>query len=232
MTTEDDLWQQHVAALKAGIDSQQADAIERVKLEIRRLDGEIAAVANRRELLARTEAKTGIYGSIGIVVDARLAMLNKRMADLRDLLRDVRRVMLPDSPGPTPETRQKPPFASVRDLSEGLQAGAVELRCGWVVRQPVSQKVKAAQMERIGGPSAGDYGAVAETLERRYLGWAKAMARIGAPVWPVRDIVIEDRGWWEAAKLRRSDPGLIRLLVEAALTVYVIEFPDRLPQPE
>ena len=229
---EDALWQQHLEVLRTAIEQQQADAIDRVKLEIRKLDGEIAAVANRREILARSNAKGGIYSSIEVVIDANLARLNKRMGDLRDLLKNVRKVMLPDKAGPTPEAAVKPILNSLLDLPEGLRAAAVELRCGWIVRSPAAQKVKAAQMERIGGPSVGEYGETAGTLEQRYLGWAREMGRQRIPAWPIEDVVILDRGYLESATLRRSDGSVVRGLVEIGLRVYCIEYPDRLPQPE
>ncbi len=52
---EADLWKSHVAALAKAVDDRHADAVERLKTEVVRLDNEMSALVNRRELVAQTE---------------------------------------------------------------------------------------------------------------------------------------------------------------------------------
>lgn len=48
------LWKDHLAALSLAVEARHPDAVERLKTEVGKLDGEISALVNRRELVAQT----------------------------------------------------------------------------------------------------------------------------------------------------------------------------------
>jgi hypothetical protein len=128
-------WAERFAVFKAAIDGRKPDGLKAVKAEIERLDNQLSAVVNRRELVAQTEeniqrgmeaeAKAGFSARMVALDQRRDAMptrINARqrrlqseidriagqVADLRDLIRHLKAEPKAQDEGPTPEAALKP----------------------------------------------------------------------------------------------------------------------------
>jgi hypothetical protein len=128
-------WAERVAMLKAAIDARKPDGLKVVKAEIARLDSQLTAAVNRRELVAQTEenVQRGMEAEAKATFVARMVTLDQRrdamparvtvreqklqaeidaiasrVADLRDLIRHLKAEPMAQDEGPTPETAMKP----------------------------------------------------------------------------------------------------------------------------
>lgn len=220
-------WRATVQALRLGVQKRQRGAMEQVNTLIRKLSDELGPLSSTLAV-RQARARAGLPGPTDTAgLQERISLLQARLGDLRDINRKVRSAMVDGNDGPTPEAAAKGSANSLQDIKEGLREAARELRSGWLVKTPGGLHVKAAKLEDT-PPGQGEYGATAEILESRYDSWAGEMGRIGTKIWPVTDVICVDRSYAETAKLRRVDPGIVRLLVEVGLTAYVVLWPDRL----
>src|SRR5690348_13110408 len=73
-------WAARYAVFKAAIDAQKPDGLKDVKVEIERLDNQLSAVVNRRELVAQTEenVQRGMEAEAKTSFVARMVALGER----------------------------------------------------------------------------------------------------------------------------------------------------------
>lgn len=214
--TEDALWAANLGALRDAIERDPQDGVERVKTRIRKLDAEISAVANRREIVARSKlGGDGAATSVEIVIDANLHKLNGRMAELRELIRKIKRsgAAAPVRPG----------GIALWGLPDGLKLSAEDLHNGWALMYGRSEARAVAYQQTI--PGGGDMGSSGEMLVAQYFGWNKEMARHRMGTWAVTELVCEGKELSEVAKLRRSFPEVVRLMMQSGLSLYHALYP-------
>lgn len=95
------LWAEHLAVLRSALDQGKPDAIQNAKSEIRRLDGEVSALANRRELMAQNGRD---MAQITLAIEGRAG----RIADIRGILQNLKLIPREVDEGATPEVAARP----------------------------------------------------------------------------------------------------------------------------
>jgi len=230
-------WRHTLDVLRRSIAARDPDAPARVSAMIRKIDRERA---NAAKCIAIMQARVRIGSEdFDVAKEANyraiLETSNNRLSDLRHVMGRIRSAPRDNHDGPTPEMRAKSRVLSdgrlasasdnvVTGLPEPLQATAMDLRCGWMLRSPAGMHVKAAKMS-IESRGIGEYGKEAERLERQYVAWLKEMWRQHIHPWAADDTVCVGRTIEESAKLRRSDPAIVVHLVSASLIAYHVLFP-------
>lgn len=106
------LWEEHLKVLKAGLDAGQPGSIKAAKAEVDRLDQKISALANRREMAAQAARRMARHGAKCVVIErnllAQIQAEAAKMADVKKLLKGLKRVEKPNSEGATAELASKP----------------------------------------------------------------------------------------------------------------------------
>jgi hypothetical protein len=207
------LGEQHVDTLRAGIRDRKPDAADRVRLQIRKVESELAPVVLRRAIVERCKAAGElVQPALEVVLDANIAALRGKLRELHGVLRETRASAIADH-GATQEVAARP--LPTRDIPEEFHQTAEDLRSGWIAK---TARAQAARMRFDEVPGEG--GQVAERLEIAFDRWHAEMARQRIMVWPVLLIVCEGKSALEAARLRGMDPRAISFLMQAGLIVF------------
>jgi hypothetical protein len=178
---EQSLWHEHLAVIRAGLDQGKPDAIQNAKAEIRRLDGEMSALVNRRELIAQN-------GLDVVNITVAIEQKARRIADIRGILQNLKLIPKESDEGATPEVTSRPaardPIVLLEEAERkapgtGLtsdQARAAK-EIAWV-----NEGIARAGKARIGNMEAAGRaqgyhepemsGKLAEVHSTRYLPWA------------------------------------------------------------
>jgi hypothetical protein len=207
------LWQQHVETLRAGIRARKPDAAERVRLEIRKIEGELAPVVRRRAIVDACKAAGElVQPALEIVLDANIATLRGKLKQLHAVLRETKAAPIADT-GATPEVAARP--LPLQDIPEPHRQSAEDLRSGWIAKTARTQAARSRFDEM-----PGEAGQVAERFEVAFDRWRAEMERQRLWTWPTILIVCEGRSVMQAAQLRRADPRIIALMLQAGLLTY------------
>jgi hypothetical protein len=211
-------WSKNLEALRAGVAARKPDAVDRVKLQVRKLERELGPLALTLAVM-QAKARTGVDVDDGRVaaIIGRMDKLRAQLDDLRPILRNIKAVPRADDDGPTSEVAARPTIAY--DVPEDLRPVAEDLRCGWLVRTAgLSAAISSYDELR----TRGEPGRVAERLERNYVGWRAQMAHSRLPLWPTELVVCEGKSLLQAARLRGWDPRIIGHQVAAGLILYQV----------
>lgn len=179
--SESHLWAEHLAVLKAALDQGKPDSIQNAKAEIRRLDVEMSALVNRRELMA---ANGRNVTQITLSIEARAGKVN----DIRAILQNLKLIPREVDEGSTPEVAARPaardPIVLLEEselkipgtgLTSGQARAAKEI--AWIM-EGISKagQARAANMEANGraqGYREGEMSSrLADAHAMRYLPWA------------------------------------------------------------
>jgi hypothetical protein len=209
------MWSKSIEVLRIALAARKPDAIDRIKLHIRKLEAELGPLVST---IAIQEARlrTGRHVNVDrtATMRQRVEIIQSRLADLRALLRGVKSTSIPDT-GATPETASRAPM--MRDIPDDLVGPAMDLRCGWMVRTAGAREaiMRYDEVRIVGSP-----GETATRLERAYVAWRGAMAHMRLLTWPTEIVVCEGRSLLESARRRHMDPRIIGCLLQAGLLTY------------
>lgn len=121
------LWVEHLRVLKARLTRGDPKGLKRVQGEIAKLDGEISAMANRRELAARGVIKAVDQAfdeidrqvTVETVLTAQIEAAAAKVRDLAMLIKGLKRVEKDEETGGTIEATLKPTARDPIDSLEG-----------------------------------------------------------------------------------------------------------------
>lgn len=207
------LWQQHVETLRAGIRARKPDAADRVRLEIRKIEGELAPVVRRRAIVDGCKAAgEPVQPALEVVLDANIAALRSKLKQLHAVLRETKAAPIADT-GATPEVAARP--LPMQDIPEAHRQAAEDLRSGWISKTARTQAARSRFDEL-----PGQAGQVAERFELAFDHWQLEMQRLKLWTWPVLLVVCEGRSVLQASQAKRVDPRIIALMLQVGLLTY------------
>lgn len=229
--SESDLWQQSLRVLRKGVEMRKPDAIGSVKIQVEKLDNEIAAIVLRRAFVAGSEAWPLFDDLTGQLND-----LLARMDDLRAIGDLIRATPLDHDHNCTPEAAVKAneivngdgeytgeytnPDPGIQDLNDELKRAASDIRHGWAV---ITQRAGFSAMGR--SPGSNDLGGRQAKLAEQYYHWIRELHRKRIWAFPIDDVVCEGLSRVECAAKRRCRAETVYDQLVAGLVLYAETYP-------
>lgn len=228
---EDDAWQRHVEALRRAIKARKPDAVQRIKAEVAKLDSQISALANRRELAAQTFAndqqrRQALHSATMATIERRITELAAKMDDLRAITKRIGSTMLDNDTGETPEAKQHPQDTTIACLSPEQCRAADDLREGYRTRL-AGMMAGSGRYEPPMPPGESGQGNRVRALEERYGEWITLMGTSRMAIRWIVDIFGEgDQTIDGAAIAWKTDKAKVVEAIRYGLQLYADNFPS------